>query len=180
MLHETRRPQPADHLRASVARFDHPEGAARKPHARAVEMAETMREILFRDGCVTEAALVSEGYTAAEIVEHAEEARRHVGLVIAKPGESFDRMPAVIAKAGEAIAHAMPMMAGALDGDLMQRAWRDYCTAVASHRLDPWVAQTERCLSRLKIFLTFLPIIEREKNSVIASVAAGLKRKVAA
>ncbi|MEO3997209.1 hypothetical protein [Mesorhizobium sp. CAU 1732] len=181
MLHDhPGRRQPTAQTRTPVIRADDPTGPTRAPSSRAMEMGETMREIFFRDGNVTEMALIAEGYSAGEIVELGEDARRHVNLVITVPGGAFDRLPTVSDKAVNAIAGAMPVMAGAKDAVMMAVAWQSYCTAVGAHRLDPWVSQSERCLSRLKVFLAHLPLLEREKNAVITAVAVSLKKRIAA
>lgn len=151
------------------------------PHWRAATMAETMREILFRDGNVTEAALVGEGYSASEIVEHAEEARKIVGLVMAVASPAVrDRLPEVIEKAIAGEPARMPFTAGMAETPALCARWQDYCNARAAHKLDPWLSQSERCLHRLKAFLILLPLLDRERNRVVLAVAAALKGQVSA
>jgi len=174
----------AQHKTGGPGRFDRsaePIGQPHPPpHWRAVVMAETMREILFRDGNVTEAALVAEGYSASDIVEHAEDARRIVGLVVAVANTSADRLAGVIEKAVTAEARSMPLTAGAPETDILRAAWQDYCNARAAHLLDPWVLQSERCLFRLKVFLKHLPLLEREQNRVVLAVFGALRQRVSA
>lgn len=167
-------------VRTGWPRFEDPSGPARHVSPRAAAMAEIMREILFRDGNVTEQALVAEGFTAGEIVEYADEARRHARLTITVHGEGFDRLPAITAKAIDAVSYVMPVTAGVKDTAMAGVAWRAYCTAIAAYRLDPWVSQSERCLHLLQTFLAHLPLLARERNGVVASVAATLRKRSAA
>lgn len=152
--------------------------------SRAVHMAYTMREILFRDGNVTEAALIAEGYTAAEIVEHGPEATRLARLGMAVEGKACDRPPEVAEKAIVAAAWIMPVMAGVEETDTAETAterrdiWRRYCTAMAANKLDPWVSQHERCLSLLSDFLATLPLLSREKNGVLSTVAGHMRKRL--
>ncbi|MCA0275843.1 MAG: hypothetical protein LCH86_07560 [Proteobacteria bacterium] len=150
------------------------------PQERAVAMAETMREILHRDGHVTTEALIGEGYTSAEILEHSEDANHHLRKVLSIDGRAADRVPEIIEKAILATAWIMPLTASTEDTATMRLAWRDYCMASAAHRIDPWVSQSERCLGRLKIFLGLLPLLPREINTVLQAVAVALKRRVLA
>lgn len=148
------------------------------PCARAMQMGEAMREIGFRDGNVTEPALIAEGFTAAEIVEHADAARRYAGYVLARVGAACDRIDGVIGKAVAAHAGMMPLTGATAATEAMRAAWGAYCAASAAHRLDPWPGQVERTLARLKGFLGHLPMLERERNRVVTAVAASLKRRV--
>ncbi|MEP9397952.1 hypothetical protein [Mesorhizobium sp. KR2-14] len=154
--------------------------AAPRPHKRATEMAETMREILYRDGNITDEALVREGYTTAELIEFGHEAIQAMTRELSACGQPSDRVPAIIEKAIAAAPWIMPTMASTPDTHTMRLAWRDYCTANAAHRIDPWVSQAERCLCRLKIFLGLLPLLPREANTILQAVAAALKRRVPA
>jgi hypothetical protein len=166
---------------ARLDRAAEPVGRRTEPCARAKALGETMREILFRDGGVTETALIAEGYTAAEIVEHGEDARRHAGLALVVTGQTnagSDRLPDVVAKACQAKAHRMPLIAGGVSTGAMAAAWHDYCASRAAHALDPWVSQSERCLHRLHAFLHMQPLLPREANTVVQAVAADLKRRV--
>jgi len=147
---------------------------------RAMLMAEAIREIVFRDGNVTEAALIGEGFTAAEIVELHGEAEAEARRLITMSGARSDRVPDIIEKAIAAMPWAMPLTAGTAESETMRLAWRDYCTAIAAHKLDPWVSQTERCLVRLGIFLGLLPLIPAERNRIVTGVAGALKRRVTA
>jgi hypothetical protein len=146
------------------------------PCARAVVMSEAIREILFRDGSVTDAALICEGFTAAEIVEHFDEACRMARLVLTTTGSRADGIADVIAKATDAIASRMPVVAGAPVTDALREAWHRYCRARAAYRLDPWIGQSARSIAALADFLTMQPILPRECNRVIVPVAALLKR----
>ncbi|WP_149761435.1 hypothetical protein [Neomesorhizobium albiziae] len=144
-------------------------------------MAETMREILYRDGSVTTDALVGEGFTATEIVEHSEEARRLANLVLTVEGQGGDRLDGIVEKVLIASAPLMPVTAGgALDRVHLRETWRAYCRATAAHRLDPWVSQSERCLHLLKAFLSGLPLLDREKNRVVQAVVVAQKKRVQA
>ncbi len=164
---------------SSQARAVNP-GAAPPAQPRAAEMAEKMREILHRDGNVTADALAAEGYTAGEIVEHSGEASLILRATLSVDGMRADRVPEVIEKAILATAWIMPLVASTEDTPTLRLAWRDYCTANAAHRIDPWVSQSERCLVRLKVFLALLPILPREVNTIVQAVAAALKRRVQA
>lgn len=166
---------------AGLGKFDRsaePIGALYPVAARAVQLGDTMREILFRDGNVTEAALLAEGYTASEIVEHAEEARRLANLSLVVNGTGCDTIPDVITKAIEARAFSMPITAGAAISPELWAAWRAYCRAVAAHKLDAWVSQSERCLAQLNAFLDRLPLSPRERNQVVLEIVVTLKNRV--
>jgi hypothetical protein len=150
------------------------------PQRRAVEMAETMREVLYRDGNVTTEALLGEGFTSAEVIEHGSEAERHMRALLTEAGWRGDRLSEIIEKAICAAVWIMPMTAGVPESEARRQAWRDYCVSVAAHRLDPWVSQSERCNVRLKIFLDTLALLPRERNAVINAVVASFKRRVQA
>lgn len=150
------------------------------PQKRAVEMGEAMRELLYRDGNVTNEALLAAGYTTAELIEHGDEAIQHMTRELSASGMAADRVPVIIEKAIAAASWIMPLTASTPDTSTLRLAWRAYCIAVAAHRLDPWVSQSERCLVRLSFFLELLPLLPRERNSVIQAIASVLKRRVQA
>jgi hypothetical protein len=145
---------------------------------RAAQLADTMREILFRDGNVTETALLAEGFTAGEIVEHAEDARRHANLSLVVTGNGCDTVADVITKAIEARAFTMPITAGTAVRPELWTAWRAYCRAVAAHKLDAWVSQSERCVALLNAFLELQPLSLRYRNQVVLEIAVTLKNRV--
>lgn len=145
---------------------------------RAAEMARAIREIVCRDGYVTEQALICEGFTAAEICEHYPDAEREARSGFIAEGQRADRVPDIIEKAIVAQAWTMPITAATPETEAMRLAWRDYCRSIAAHKLDPWLSQSERCLVRLKNFLCLLPLIETERNRIVTAVAGALKRRV--
>lgn len=147
---------------------------------RALMMADAIREIVCRDGGVTEMALIGSGFTAAEIVELYAEAEAEARRGLYADGARSDRVPEIIEKAVAAMPWMMPLTASTPEGEAMRLAWRDYCTAMAAYKLDPWVSQSERCIVRLGIFLGFLPLIPTERNRILSGVAASLKRRVPA
>lgn len=147
--------------------------------ARAIVMAESIRMLVNRDGHVTEQSLICEGFTAAEIVEHFTDAEREARRLLTRDGRAFDRVPEIIEKAIAAQAWVMPLTAATPDGEPLRAAWRDYCTAMAAHKLDPWISQRERCLARLHDFLGRLSLIESEVNRVINGVAAAMRVRAA-
>lgn len=151
-----------------------------QPQKRAGEMAEAMREIFYRDGGITNAAILGEGFTSAEIVEHGDEAMHTLHKLLTTEGRPADRTPEIIEKAILAAAWIMPMTAKADESLAKVLAWRNYCTSIAAHRIDPWISQSERCLVRLKLFLHLLPLAPREVNAVIQAVAVSLKQRVPA
>lgn len=159
----------------SQTRADWPEGRER-PHPRAVALADKIREIAGNEGGASENELRREGFSLGEIVEHLPAAK----LILA---ESFvrelspagDRLADVIAKAVASAAHNMPKMSGVDVVEAGCREWRLYCQARAAFKLDPWVSQGERCLQILARFLNVLPMLERERNRVLAAVAAEQK-----
>ena len=152
-----------------------PEGAD-EPHARAVEMAEGMREMRGSRGNCSYADLFALGFTAAEIAEYEQTAIRLAAFgydrQIALPG---DRVPEIIEKAIAAAAHIMPQTAGLKTDDAMDIGWRRYCQARAAFKLDPWLSQGERCLALLGAFLRKLPLLPREQNRILYAVAAEQK-----
>lgn len=145
--------------------------------ARTLLMAEAIREITCRDGAVTEPALVGEGFTAAEIVELFPDALSLARRAFAVVGARGDRVPDIIEKAIAGQAWAMPITAGTAERETMRLAWRDYCTALAAYKIDPWLSQGERCLVRLKVFLGLLPLLPVEINRVTNGVASAFKRR---
>jgi len=150
------------------------------PEKRAVEMAETMREILYRDGNVTEEALIAEGFTIGEMIEYRREARIWLERAVLPESRrsGVDLLTDIIAKAKAARAWDFPRPDGSEESEAVRKAWAVYCTAQAAHRLDPWISQSERVIHRLKAFLDLLPIAERSRNKVVTEVAADLKRRI--
>lgn len=144
---------------------------------RAIEMAETIREIVFRDGCVTEQAMVYAGYSIAEIVEHYPAAEARARSLLVADGRIGDRVPEIIEKAVAAQAWFMPLTTATPETETMRIAWRAYCTAIAAHKLDPWISQTERCLVKLDVFLGTQALIKAEINRIITAVAAVLRKR---
>lgn len=143
----------------------------------ARQMGEKMREILCRDGSVTDAALIAEGFTTADIIEYGQEAKDFVRFTITSHGAVGDRVAGIIDKAVFACAGVMPSTAGTDITDTTRIAWNDYCTAMAAFRLDPWISQQERCLNRLRTFLGLLPLLPSEANRITTAVAAMMKRR---
>lgn len=97
-----------------------------------------------------------------------------------REGRSADTIASLIDKAIAAHAGVMPLTAATPETMAIRAAWQNYCVAVAAHRLDPWVSQSERCLVRLRAFLNCLPLLEREKNRVIQACATAMKKRVRA
>jgi hypothetical protein len=150
------------------------------PAKRVVEMAEAMREILYRDGNVTEQALSGEGFAIAEIIEYQAEAKAWLHGALSEPRRGVDLLTDIAAKALAARAWDIPHPSDdAADRETVRRAWAAYVAAQAAHRLDPWISQSERVIHRLKAFLDLLPIPERSRNRVVTEVAADLKRRMA-
>lgn len=150
--------------------------SAQPPHARALAMADAMREARGARGACTYADLASAGFSPAEIIEH-----ETIATEIAEAGfirqvaQPFDRVPEIIEKALVSAAHIIPKVAGIDNDETAVTRWRWYCAARAAFHLDPWVSQGERCLTLLKSFLATKPLLEREANRVIFAVAAAQK-----
>lgn len=154
-------------------RADHPETEP-APHPRAIELMEKIQELVGAEGGASEAELTRFGFTTAELIEHMPEARTLLrrGFVrqIAPAG---DRVPEVSAKAIDAVANRMPVMAA---GEPDRDRWVRYCLARTAYTIDPWPSQSERCLSHLKLFLDSLPLLPRETNRILQDVAVAIKR----
>lgn len=149
---------------------------AETPHPRAVEMAERMREEAGAFGSCTFAGLMQAGFTAAEIAEHEPAARVMAAAgFVAQLQPAGDRVSDIIEKAVAAAAHRMPRLAGAEPAEGAADAWGRYCTAQAAYKLDPWIAQSDRCLTLLKAFLDKLGLLPRDVNRVACALATAMK-----
>lgn len=151
-----------------------PGDAISSPHPRVVEMAEAIREIVFRDGCVTDAALVAEGYSASEIVDLGAEAGERARLLMVSDGTAPDNYALIRAKAEHA--GAMPAPGGFVPDRHAREAWDRYVKARRGHRIDPWIGQQTRCEELLRRFLTRLPLLPREVNGIVSSTVGAMKR----
>lgn len=147
-------------------------------NSRVVLLGEKMRETFFRDGCVTDAVLITEGFTEAEIAELGDEAKAYAYGKLTTKIEGGDKLSAIISKAVLACEGIMPVTAGTEITDGTRHAWGNYCTAMAAFKLDPWLSQQERTLARLRVFLGFLPLLATEVNVVTVEIAKVLKRRV--
>lgn len=159
---------------SSQARPDTPEGATSSPHPRAIEMAETIREIVFRDGSVTDAALVAEGYSAGEIVELGAEASERARLLMVSDGTAPDNYARIRAKAE--YAGAMPLPGGFVPDRNAREAWGRYIKARRAHGFDPWIGQQTRCAELLRQFLQRMPLLPREINGIVTATIGAMKR----
>lgn len=159
---------------SSQARPDAPEGADTSPHPRVIEMAETIRELVFRDGAATEAALMAEGYTAAEIVELGTDAGRRARRLMVSEGSAPDDLAKIRAKAEHA--GVIPAPGGFVLDAEARAAWDRYVRARRAHALDPWIGQQTRCTELLRAFMKRLPLLPREINHVLASTVGAMKR----
>ncbi len=150
--------------------------AAEPPHPRAAEMADRMREAAGTFGGVTYADLIAAGFTSAEIIEHEAVARALFGATFVRQVAPLgDRVPDFVAKAIAAAAHRMPCTAGEMPTNRRQAAWDLYCRARAAWKLDPWLSQSERCLALLDAFLRLFPLLDRERNRIVAELAKSQK-----
>ncbi|TIN84330.1 hypothetical protein [Mesorhizobium sp.] len=164
----------------AARRADDPE--LRRFHPRAVELADALREAAGCGDCATEKDMVMAGFSVAEIVEHAAEAKQIIAETFVKQvAPSFDRVPEIIQKALDAVAHQMPVTGGLTESetDAAATEWRRYCVARSAFKLDPWWSQSERTLTMLRRFLAKLPLLEREANRVIYAVGAAHKADLA-
>lgn len=145
-------------------------------HPRAVEMAKKMAEETGAYGSATEQGLLAAGFTCAEIVHH-----KPAALAILRAGferevrPGGDRVPDFLDKAVMAAVHVMPCCAGIERTDAMATLWAAFCRTRAAWKTDPWVSQSERCLSKLKAFLSTQPLLEPEKNRIVFGLAASQK-----
>ncbi len=132
-------------------------------------MAEAIREIVYRDGCVTDAALIAEGFTTAEIIEWSAAAQRHANWLLNAAGRRADRVPDIIAKIARANVHDYPMTAGTPDTLDRRLKWSSYCNARTALAIDPWCEQAERCRVLLRQFLKTLPLLPSEVDRILAA-----------
>lgn len=140
-------------------------------HPRAVEMAQAMRA-----GATTFRDLTGEGFTAAEIVEHKDEAKALATQLSQRqlsPGA--DRLSEMIAKAGAAIPNRMPMPKGATETQAMVIAWNRYCIARHAFKLDGWAGQRERCIDLLRAYFGRTPAGEAVTGHVVNEAAAAMR-----
>lgn len=172
---------PPSHFRSSAQiRADDPAPSA-APSAIAIRMADLMREIVHRDGHVTEKSLMIEGgFSAADLIEHRPEAMRLAQLVMTIPGKAGLKPGEIAEKCMNPAEWMMPLPAGTESSADMKCAWIDYCKASQAHRLDPWISQRERTLSKLRGFLERLPLLPREVNGIVTTLAMHLHRRESA
>ncbi|HEV2504431.1 MAG TPA: hypothetical protein VGV39_15235 [Mesorhizobium sp.] len=135
-------------------------------HPRCREMADLMRE-----GVTQFRALLGAGFTYEEISLHrdravtlaTQESTRHVD-------ERPDMLEDIIAKAREAITSRPPLPRGMRETQVTTILWGRYCVACAAHKLDPWPAQRERCLSILAQYLGHSELFDHSKRAVLLAV----------
>ncbi|MFN3549257.1 MAG: hypothetical protein ACK4U0_17355 [Mesorhizobium sp.] len=137
-------------------------------------MAETIRELVFRDGCASEAALIAEGYTAAEIVEFGTDAGARARRLMVSEGSAPDDIAAIVEKSVSLV--GIPSPGGFVLDHAARAAWDRYVKARRAHALDPWIGQQSRCTEFLRKFLKRMPILEREVNRVLTSTVGAMKR----
>jgi hypothetical protein len=181
---EVARPQGVSEGGYSSARpifYTHASSQAQEPspggaevHPRAAAMAEAIREIVFRDGCVTECALIEVGFTPAEITAMGAQASAAARARMVSEGTAPDDLKAIVAKACDA-APILPAPGGFVADRRAVDQWRRYRDARAAHAVDPWIGQETRSVEILRAFLVRLPLLPREVNYVITHVVARLK-----
>lgn len=145
---------------------------------RAAAMADALLELRGSNGGVTDHDLLQKGFTSHEIADLGDEAvelARVTGLRRDWPEQPMT-LNDVITRARYALPQFPPVMGGQILSNDAREFWGRYCTAVSAHMTDPWVAQRERCLSRLKHFLGQLPLLPREINRVVTDVADHLAK----
>lgn len=148
------------------------------PAPRAVEMAETMRELAHSPEGATGASLAARGFSIAEIIEYAVEAAALAARSSQADSARFDRVPDMLVKALAAMPHNPPRVGSCdLDGEGMKR-WSAFCAARAAFKLDPWSMQGERALQKLNDALRHLPLLDNERARVVAGLAAEQKATI--
>ncbi|RWN11786.1 hypothetical protein [Mesorhizobium sp.] len=151
---------------------------ARRYHPRAIELAEAMREVAGCGEGPTEKDMAVAGFSFGEIIEHLPQAKLYLAETFVKQvAPQCDRVPEIIQKALDSVAHQMPRTGGLTDdeAEVAGVEWRRFCVARAAFKLDPWFSQSERTLNFLRRFLAKLPLLEREANRVIAALGAAHK-----
>ncbi|TPN44899.1 hypothetical protein [Mesorhizobium sp. B1-1-7] len=165
---------------SDARRVDHPEAGSGR-NARALELADAIREIAGCGEGATEKDLSMLGFSVGEIIAHLTEAKLILAeTFIREIAPTGDRLQQIIEKAIASAAHIMPKTGGLDEAseDAAAVEWRRFCQARAAFKLDPWWSQSERCLAALKTFLRRLPLLDREANRVIYAVAAEQKATV--
>lgn len=146
-----------------------------EPHPRAAEMARIMGEIIARDGGVSYAEIRQHGFSDAEICEYETSARMILREAVRTP--AADAVPDVTGKAIDAVASRMPVMADNPPTPEQRKLWSAYCLARAALKLDAWNGQAGRCNDLLLDFLRTLPLLERERERVLATVATHIAHR---
>ena len=142
------------------------------PDPRCIEMAEAMRE-----GATEPKLLFGAGFTAAEIVEYGEMARRiATERSVYRLRPAPDTLEEVIIKAREAVPNRPPLPRGIDETQGALVAWAQYCQARNALMLYPWPPLREHCLKLLADYLARSEMFMPSRRTVVEAVAKELTK----
>lgn len=143
------------------------------PRGRA--MLDTARDILTREGAVTETELRMAGYSYDEIIEYAPKVQAALREEHCPPP---DRFPQLADRFRSAIPALPPMMAGNNLTVEQLSLWRTYCRALAALKVDPTNGQRMRVFGLADQYVRTLPLIPSETRSLQNAITRHLARFV--